>query len=418
MKIPYAVSNFGDLRREGYFYVDKTPFLPVLEQLGGRYLLFLRPRRMGKSLFVSLLAHYYDLDLADQFDALFQGLWVHQNPTPERNRYVILSFDFSQVGVDGGPDVLRRTFFENARTAARDVTAKYRRHIPELERFERELDRYDSADAMIAELMASVRRAGHKVYVLIDEYDNFANRLLSGGQQEAYDFMSTKTGFVRSFYAALKAGTASGAVGRIFMTGVTPLLLDDVSSGFNIATHISQDPDLNTLAGFTRAEVERALDEFLSARPHIAAQPDFHDREALLRMLERYYDGYRFSATATEHVFNPQMVLYFLMELQSQGAFPAYLLDPNIRVDHEWAHRMSALIGTGADRCSELLETVLSGGHIESNLVRQFGVQHISPSEAFVSLLYHMGMLTLGEQPPDRHHLRFRIPNQAIRALQ
>ncbi len=414
MKIPYGVSNFDDIRRDGYFYVDKTPFLPVLEQLGGRYLIFLRPRRMGKSLFVSLLAHYYDIHLADRFDALFEGLWIHRNPTPERHRYVVLQLDFSRVGVDGGPDVLRRTFFETVRTAALDVISKYRGLIPELERIDRELDRYQDADALVAELLASVRRGGHRAYVLIDEYDNFANRLLSGGQREPYEVISTKTGFVRSFYAALKAATASGAVSRIFMTGVTPLLIDDVSSGFNIATHVSLDQRLNALAGFTEAEVEQTLDAFLAARPHIAPQPEISDRERLLQVLESNYDGYRFCFDAEERVFNSDMVLYFLKELDAQSAFPTELLDPNVRTDYEKLERIGSLASAGAETRRQILETILAEGGVTSEVVRQFGVKRISTGEAFVSLLYYMGMLTLAAQPPSPLW-RLEIPNRVIR---
>jgi len=267
MKIPYGVSNFAELRMEGYFYVDKTPLLPVLEGLGPRYLVFHRPRRMGKSLFVSLLEHYYDLGRAEQFDAIFRGLWIHDHPTPEKHRYLVLPLDFSQVGVDGEGGMLQKTFFEVVRGRVQRLLVRYRDRIASLARLHDELDRFDDATALMAALLDSVADTGHKLYVLIDEYDNFANRLLGAGAHEAYEALVTRTGFVRTFYATLKAGTASGAVGRMFITGVAPLLLDDLSSGFNIATHASDDPSLHAQAGFTRADVDRSVDELLAARP-------------------------------------------------------------------------------------------------------------------------------------------------------
>src|SRR5262249_36184673 len=153
---------------------------------------------------------------------------------------------------------------------------------PNLGRIEERLESYEDAEGLVGELMSVVRASGYKLYVLIDEYDNFVNRLLAGGADELYESAVTRTGFVRTFYGTLKAGTGSGAVGRMFITGVSPLLLDDLASGFDIASHISQVPRFNTLAGFTHTDVERALSEFLATRPHIAAQPEIGDRGRLM----------------------------------------------------------------------------------------------------------------------------------------
>jgi hypothetical protein len=252
MKLPYGLSNFADVRTEGYFYVDKTPFLPELEQL---------------------LEHYYDLARADRFDELFRGLWIHDHPTPERNRYLVLPLDFSQVAVDGGADALRRSFLDVVKDSVLRLIASYHDRIPELGWLLERIEGYPSAEAVLGRLMAIVSASGQKLYVLIDEYDNFANRLLSDGSQSLYTSIVERTGFVRTFYATLKAGTASGAVSRIFIAGVAPLLVDDLSSGFNIATNISLYRAFNTLAGFTHADVDRAVDTFMAARPALASQP-------------------------------------------------------------------------------------------------------------------------------------------------
>lgn len=422
MKIPYGVSNFAELRTEGYFYVDKTPLLPVLEELGPRYLLFLRPRRMGKSLFVSLLEHYYDLGRAEQFDAIFRGLWIHEHPTREKHRYLVLPLDFSQVGVDGEGGTLQKTFFEMVRGRVQRLLVRYRDRIASLARLHDEIERFDDATALMAALLDSVADTGHKLYVLIDEYDNFANRLLDAGAQEAYEALVTRTGFVRTFYATLKAGTASGAVGRMFITGVAPLLLDDLSSGFNIATHVSDDPSLHTLAGFTRADVDRSVDELLAARPELASHPDFADRTQLGEVLERYYDGYRFWPQAPARIYNSDMVLYFLSEVYRKGAYPTDMLDVNVRTDHQRLQHIGMLTGTERSARRALLETIASEGGIQSTLDRQFGARTLPSQTQFISLLYYLGMLTLGLQPPDRSPgvfgYRLEIPNRVIRELQ
>ena len=425
MKIPYGISNFGSLRSEGYFYVDKTPFLPTIEQLGPRYLLFLRPRRIGKSLLLSLLEHYYDLGKAERFEDLFQGLWIHEHPTPERNRYLILRFDFSQVAVDGPPAALRRSFFLAVMGAIRRFLAAYAPRFPEfrsLKLAEERLDAEQDGEGLLTELLGVMGGIERELYVLIDEYDNFANRLLSDGSQEVYESAVTRTGFVRTFYATLKAGTGSGAVGRMFITGVAPLLLDDLSSGFNIAAHISSSPRFHAMAGFTHAEVEGLLDGFLAAHPGLSSRPGLADRGRLLEVLEQHYDGYRFSRDGAERVFNADMVLYFLSELADQGRYPADMLDLNVRTDYRRLQRIGALSGAAREERRALLEAILADGGIRCRLVRQFGAESVSSQDQFISLLYYLGMLTLGTQPQDRPADVFgdqlEIPNRVIRELQ
>jgi hypothetical protein len=419
MKIPYGVSNFDLLRTEGYFYIDKTPFLPILEGLGARYVVLLRPRRMGKSAFLSLLEHYYDVDRADRFDALFGGLWVHQNPTPERSRYLVLTFDFSQVATDGGPDALRRTFFGVVKNAVWSFLLRYHRErVPELKALLDRLDSFQDAESLLGALTGHLSALGQRLYVLIDEYDSFANRLLSEGARGAYASIVARASFVRTFYAALKAGTGAGCVSRIFITGVSPLLLDDLASGFNIASHVSQDPALSALAGFTRADVERAVDAFLAARPHLASEPELGDRARLLDVLEQYYDGYRFSPGAPDRIFNADMVLYFLREVDRYGHYPADMLDLNVRTDYQGLQRIGTMAGADQAERRSLLELILAEGGIESALVRQFGFRKLSSREPFISLLYYLGMLTLAGQASGLDRTRLEIPNRVIRTLQ
>jgi hypothetical protein len=419
MDIPYGRSNFEEIRQRGYFYVDKTPFIPLLESARVGYPLFLRPRRFGKSTLLSMLEHYYDLARKDQFDDLFKGLWIHEHPTAERSSYLVLTLDFSGVAAGGDHESLRRSFHDTVKESVHDWVFAYREHAPELGWLTDRIDGYESPEALLGGVLNAVRRTGRRLYLLVDEYDHFANRLLSGGADGLYEESVVKrTGFIRTFYAKLKTGTRTGTVARMFITGVTPLLLDDLSSGFNIISHVSQHRDLNTLVGFTRADVERAVDELLTAHPEIAKSPGLSDRPALLDVLERNYDGYRFSEDATERVFNSDMVLYFLGELAGRRRYPDHMLDLNVRTDYSHLQRIGTLSGMAAVERRRLLESILLEGHIRSDLVRQFGVKSLSSHEPFISLLYYLGMLTLRDSPRDAIGYDLEIPNRVIRELQ
>ncbi len=418
MKIPYGVSDFDKIRTEGFFYADKTMFLPVLEA-SYQAIVFLRPRRFGKSTLVSMLEHYYDLGRRERFDALFRGLWVHSHPTAEQGRYLMLTLDFSSVATDAGEDMLRRSFAEAVRGGVRTFVLRYRERVPALGDLYPRLDDVQDAEALIGMVLSVVAATSHRIYLLIDEYDHFANRLLSAGEGTVYDTIIKKTGFVRTFYATLKSGTRSGAVGRMFVTGVSPLMLDDLSSGFNIATHASMDIGLNELAGFTRADTERAVDELLSTRPALAQIPALGDRATLLSVLEEHYNGYRFSGDATARLFNSDMVLYFLSAIDRSGKYPGNMLDRNVRTEYSHLQRIGTLSGAAAEARLALLQRILSEGHIRSEIIDQFGVKSVEDSQThFLSLLYFLGMLTLGASPRSPYGYDLEIPNRVIRELQ
>ena len=418
MKIPYGVSDFEKIRTEGFFYADKTQFLAELERLY-QYVVFLRPRRFGKSTLVSMLEHYYDLGKRERFDALFDGLWVHSHPTEEQGRYLVLTLDFSRVSTDAGEDALRRSFAETVRGGVRTLLLRYRELIPALGDLYPNLDNVKDAEALIGAVLDVVAATSHKIYLLIDEYDHFANRLLSAGEGTVYDTIVKKTGFVRTFYATLKSGTRSGAVGRMFVTGVSPLMLDDLSSGFNIATHASMDIGLNEIAGFTRADTERAVDELLATRPALAQIPELGDRDTLLTVLEEHYNGYRFSGDAEARLFNSDMVLYFLSSVDRSRKYPDNMLDRNVRTEYSHLQRIGTLSGAAVEARLALLQRILSEGHIRSEIIDQFGVKSVEDSQThFLSLLYFLGMLTLGASPRSPYGYDLEIPNRVIRELQ
>jgi len=420
MRIPYGMSHFGTIRSEGYFYADKTSFLSVLEspESGFRHVIFLRPRRFGKSTLVSMLEHYYDVGRKHQFDDFFKGLWVHEHPTDERSSHLVLTLDFSPVATDQGEETLRRSFYHAVRNSVMTFLLRYRGIVPPLDGIYEQLETFQDAEALIGAVMATVAASPYRMYLLIDEYDHFANRLLSNESQHLYDDIIVKrTGFVRTFYATLKLGTRTGAIARMFVTGVTPLMLDDLSSGFNMVKPISTSWRFNTLAGFTRTDVERAIDEFLTARPHLSKLPELGDRPRLFDVLEAYYDGYRFSEGG-ERVFNSDMVLYFLAELHDRKRYPDRMLDRNVRTDYSHLSRIGTMTSTDATERRDLLEKILTEQHVRAELLDQFGIKNLSSGVAYISLLYFLGMLTFEAEPRNAHGYAMEIPNRVIRELQ
>jgi hypothetical protein len=419
VEFAYGEADFAKIRRQRCFYVDKTQFLPQFESnlYGAGKLFFLRPRRFGKSSLLSMMAHYYDISLADQFDELFRGLWVHEHPTPEKSKYMVMHLNFSQVTTDRGEAGLRTSFAKIVATAVRSLGTRYGNRIAPLMPLCAKLGDDDEPADILTELIGILGDTDDALYVMIDEYDTFANALLSAEKKDIYSKMTDKIGFVRAFYRTLKAGGETGAIGRVFITGGTPILLDDLMTGFNVVTNISNREHYNTLAGFTKADVERAIDELLRDQPELQSIPAVGDREQLIATLEAYYDGYRFSPDATERVFNSTMVIYFLRELAMSGKYPKQMLDANARTDYDKLHALWASAGPGAHERRTIIETLLAERKVWSPLIDRFGTRG-DPSDAqFVSLMYYTGMLTLAPEPPSIDEFLFEPPNRVMRDL-
>jgi len=419
MRVPYARADFPSIRTEGYFYVDKTPFIATLEDVVEGHLVFLRPRRFGKSTLISTLASYYDIAKADDYDKLFGGLWIHEHPTPKKNAYLVLRFDFSPVASEGTTDEIRTSFANQVKIAVREFVDSYGARIPALaEVMDAVRSPSNDSAALISLLLSIARSARQQVYILIDEYDHFGNRLISDGKMATYRELVDSSGFLRSFYAAIKAFAGTNTVGRTFVTGVSPIVLDDLSSGFNIIKHISQHPHFNEMAGFTRAEVERAVDLMLASKPDLIRDPRIGDRDILLATLEEYYDGYRFAPGATQRMYNATLVLYFFAEVLSLGAFPRTMLDLNARTDYGRLYGLAKAATEHESGIRTLLEAALSQGEVRMRLVEQFGTRFPLAEAQVTSLFYYMGMLTFGPDAANEPIPTLTIPNRVMRELQ
>ena len=303
--IPYGVMNFYNLRKERAYYVDKTHFLPKVEE-AGKFLFFIRPRRMGKSLWLSMMECYYDIVLGEKFDELFYDTWIQKNPTEERGSYLVLRLNFADI--NPMPDQVERSFNSINTVRFDRFTEKYRVYLsPDFQQKSQSLETF--ADKL-SFLFEQIITSGLKLYLLIDEYDNFSNTILTATKDGSknYQNLTQEEGFFRYFFNMLKGGASMTGEGqiRLFITGVSPITMDDVTSGFNIGTNISLSTQLNDMIGLTEKEVTDLLKTYENAE----CLP-FSSHEALKLMTE-WYNNYRFSISAVDTVYNTDMVLYFI----------------------------------------------------------------------------------------------------------
>lgn len=393
-KIPYGVSNFAKLRSQNYLYVDKTKYIEILEGYGESYIFFLRPRRFGKSLFVSLLSHYYDIATRDQFAELFKGLYIGEKPTSLANTYYILHFNFSSI-TTSQQDKLVEGFTQRLLEGLDVFCHKYNLAFE-----------YKKA-GMPAEILSSfLSKVGFhingKIYVLIDEYDHFADELLSF-QVEVFEETISRTGFVRKWFEALKIGTES-IVDRIFVTGVSPITLNSLTSGFNIAKNKTRDPNLNEMMGFTEEEVCELSQAVLG---------ELGKSEEVLQQLKDYYNGYLFSEDAFIRVFNSDMVLYYLTEYLLTHRPPKDLIDTNISSDYSKLQKLFTL--KNQERNFRILENILANEPQLIAITREFSLAKEFTEEDFLSLLYYLGFLTIDQSVLNLVYLK--VPNYAVKEL-
>ena len=399
--------SFPRIRRNGWLYVDKTRYLRPLED--ERYAFFIRPRRFGKSCWLALLECYYGRHWAHEFEALFGGTDIGRAPTAERGRYVVVRFDFSAFNdkletleerFEGYCDIrLRGALERNADLFPDEI----RRHI---------LSR-PAIDEKLNALFEYVTEQRIPLYLLIDEYDNFANTVLVHRGREACESFTHGGGFYRNFFAALKAGTGeAGGLERLFITGVSPITMDDVTSGFNIGANITLGPKFNGMLGFTEPEV-RGLLELYRDRGAFS-----QDVDAALDVMREWYNGYRFAKTATGDLYNTDMVLYYIKHSIPNEPMPDDLIDTNIRIDYTKLRHLLLVnqrVSAGARQLNgnfDLLRHVIGEGEAEADINLSFPLDELDEPENFLSLLYYFGLLSI--RGVSGGAVRLGIPNQTV----
>ncbi len=428
MKLPYGVADFYSLRKEGLLYVDRTAYVRTLEELG-KALLFLRPRRFGKSLWLGVLANYYDLRTADEHEVLFGDLAMGR-PTPLAHRYFVMRWDFSKIdphpppwGVNANVESRHERIGNELRgylnTTIRVFQRQYRQHLPEI------LELGEDPFHNFEELLSVVRETPYALYLLIDEYDNFANEVLVS-DEDAYRELVHSDGPFKYLFKWVKGLMAGAGLDRLFITGVSPMVMSDVTSGMNVADNVYLASRLNKLCGFTDTEIQDLLEELYGemtqkAGDGEAAAPDWNVSEARAMMLD-WYNGYRFTPSAkaseAEAVFNPTLVLYFLNQLQREGAYPEQMLDANLAADESKLDYL-AEVAAGKDavidmiRKDEPLEVTVLRDRFTLRELLERSAQDMSFIGAY---LYYFGMLTLAGKT-SRRTWKLETPNEVVRGL-
>ena len=397
--IPYAVANYAEMRDRGFYYVDKTDYIPRLEAYNAP--VFLRPRRFGKSLLVSTLAHYYDRTLAHRFEDLFGGTYIGSHPTPEHNRYMIIRYDFSAMvmadnmeGLEQNFNILNRGPVEIMVTHNRDLFGDF------------QFSTRENAAQMLEEALTYAREHGlPPVYILIDEYDNFTNQLLTSYNDPLYEKVTTADSFLRTFFKVIKKGIGEGSIRTCFCTGVLPVTMDDLTSGYNIAEILTLESDFINMLGFTHAEADAYLRYVLDK--YTGSQERYDE---IWQLIVNNYDGYRFSPKG-EKLFNATILTYFLKKFAvNKGEVPEEMIDENLRTDIGWLRRLTLSL----ENSKAMLDALVIDNGLYYNvadLSSKFNKQKFFDKNFYPVSLFYLGMTTLFND------YRMMLPNLTMRSI-
>ena len=400
-RIPYGMSDFVKVIEQNNYYVDKTMYLPMLEDEPNN-LFFIRPRRFGKSIFLSMLHAYYDCCTKDKFQEWFGDLWIGLHPTPLQGKFQILHLDFSQVG--GTIDKLEENFNTYCCICLNEFMDRYAEYYPHDTKVA--FYKMENAGAKLAIISQKAHTLGYMLYLIIDEYDNFTNTVLNEQGEDVYWAITHAEGFYRDIFKKFK-----GTFDRIFITGVSPVTLDDVTSGFNIGWHISTKKEFNQMLGFSTEDVREMFSYY---KEHGKIRPD-SDIDTVISEMKPWYDNYCFSKEALNtqsRVFNCDMVLYYLRNYISRGEGPEEMIDPNTKTDYNKMKKLLRLDKLDGDR-KGVIRTIAEKGEIIVNLKETFSARNITKPEVFPSLLFYYGMLTIKRTLGSQ--LVLGIPNNNVR---
>ena len=398
--VPYGVADFATVIEQNLYYVDKTMFIPELEKQP-RNLFFIRPRRFGKSIFLSMLYSYYDCTQSHKFQSLFGNLWIGQHPTPLQGKYQVLFLDFSQI--TGNIDKLESKFNSylsiNLDAFVRQYSEYYQAEMEEI------LAQEDFEEKM--ELIFKAAKAHqYHLYLIIDEYDNFTNVILNERGENVYHAITHADGFYRDVFKKFK-----GNFERIFMMGVSPVTLDDVTSGFNIGWNISIKPEFDEMLGFSTTDV---VEMFTYYKEHGSIPAD-SDIDAIVNDMKPWYDNYCFAKQALKkktRMFNCDMVLYYLRNYMDAGCPPEEMIDPNTRTDYGKMKKLLQFDKLDGER-KGIIRKIAEEEQIVTQLYESFSAYQIPKAEIFPSLLFYYGMLTIKGTRGSK--LILGIPNNNVR---
>ena len=397
--IPYAVANYAEMRDRGFYYVDKTDYIPRLEAYNAP--VFLRPRRFGKSLLVSTLAHYYDRTLAHRFEDLFGGTYIGSHPTPEHNRYMIIRYDFSAMVMADNMEGLEQNF-NDLNCSPVEIMVLHNHDLFGDFKFTTR----GNASKMLEEALAYARAHDlPPVYILIDEYDNFTNQLLTSYNDPLYEKVTTADSFLRTFFKVIKKGIGEGSIRTCFCTGVLPVTMDDLTSGYNIAEILTLESDFINMLGFTHAEADAYLRYVLDK--YTGSQERYDE---IWQLIVNNYDGYRFSPKG-EKLFNATILTYFLKNFATRhGEVPEEMIDENLRTDIGWLRRLTLSL----ENSKAMLDALVIDNGLAYNvadLSSKFNKQKFFDKNFYPVSLFYLGMTTLFND------YRMMLPNLTMRSI-
>ena len=403
-RIPYGMMNFIDVREDDCYYVDKTHYIPLIEN-ANKYFFYIRPRRFGKSLTISMLHHYYNILEADKFEKWYGDLYIGKHPTPERNSYLIIYLNFAVVNAE--LNSYRQSLDAHCNTEFNFFCDVYAQYLPE--GIKEEMNKKKGAVEQLNYLYKECIKTNQQIYLFIDEYDHFTNKILSEPScLEDYKSETYGTGYLRSFFDTVKAGTDS-TIKRCFVTGVSPVTMDDLTSGFNIGTNYSLSPEFNEMTGFNEEEVRAMLDYYATTCQF------HHSTDELIEAMKPWYDNYCFAEQSYggTTMYNSNMVLYFVDNyIRNGGYMPRNMVEENIRVDY---NKLRMLIRKDKEFAHDAstIQTLVQQGYITGELKTGFPAETIAEPDNFISLLFYFGMLTISGT--KRGKTLLTIPNQVVR---
>ena len=403
-RIPYGMMNFIDVREDDCYYVDKTHYIPLIEN-ANKYFFYIRPRRFGKSLTISMLHHYYNILEADKFEKWYGDLYIGKHPTPERNSYLIIYLNFAVVNAE--LNSYRQSLDAHCNTEFNFFCDVYAQYLPE--GIKEEMNKKKGAIEQLDYLYKECIKTNQQIYLFIDEYDHFTNKILSEPScLEDYKSETYGTSYLRSFFDTVKAGTDS-TIKRCFVTGVSPVTMDDLTSGFNIGTNYSLSPEFNEMTGFNEEEVRAMLDYYATTCQF------HHSTDELIEAMKPWYDNYCFAEQSYggTTMYNSNMVLYFVDNyIRNRGYMPRNMVEENIRVDY---NKLRMLIRKDKEftHDASTIQTLVQQGYITGELKTGFPAETIAEPDNFISLLFYFGMLTISGTKRGKTFLT--IPNQVVR---
>ena len=404
-RIPYGMMNFVTVRRDDCYYVDKTPYIEEIER-SNKFFFFIRPRRFGKSLTLSMLKQYYDINMADRFEELFGGLYIGENPTPEHNTYLIISLNFAVV--DANLENYKKGLDAHCNTEFNYFCDVYAQYLPA--NLKEEMNKKDGAAEQLDYLCKECKKTGQKVYLFIDEYDHFTNTILAEPDcLNSYQAETHGTGYLRKFFDTIKSATDS-TLERVFVTGVSPVTMDDLTSGFNIGTNHSLAYEFNEMTGFTEEEVREMLTYYTETL-------NLHNYTVneLIELMKPWYDNYCFAEASYGEttMYNSNMVLYFIDNyIRNRGKLPRNMIEENIRLDY---NKLRMLIRKDKEFAHDasIIQQLVENGFVAGELKTGFPAEQIGDPDNFVSLLYYFGMVTIAGTHQGK--TKFVIPNEVVR---